>query len=230
MKLQTDTLKGKLAILALVGEVLLGLGCTWIILNHYYSLTSGATILSSAGVLLTLVMACAGLHFLIIGETALFKSIAGGVWIGLTLLEAVLATTIWMSTQHGKTQHDTRAAITVKQEQLRKERDKEVRKEIQADIAELRTASTKEVFKDDQVELKWLYETGVHSLPFPCGFVGMILLIVFGVIQAKEEDESRKDKPSPKSAAQTLPPSRVGFNPPQTVTARKDPKDQGRWI
>jgi hypothetical protein len=229
MKIQTDTLKGKLAILALVGEALLGIGCTWIILNHYYSLTSGATILSSAGVLLTLVMACAGLHFLIAGETAVFKSVAAFVWIALTLVEAVLATTIWMSTQHGKTQHDTRAAITQKQEQLRTTRDKEVRKEIQADIAELRASSTKEVFKESQVELKWLYETGVHSLPFPCGFAGMILLIVCGVIQSKEEDESKKEKPSPKSAPALQP--RVGFNPPQTVTARKDPKGSGHpWI
>jgi hypothetical protein len=134
-----------------------------------------------------------------------------------------------MSTQHGKTQHDTRAAITQKQEQLRTTRDKEVRKEIQADIAELRASSTKEVFKESQVELKWLYETGVHSLPFPCGFAGMILLIVCGVIQSKEEDESKKEKPSPKSAPALQP--RVGFNPPQTVTARKDPKGSGHpWI
>lgn len=229
MKLNTDTLKGKLAVLALVGEALLGIGCTWIILNHYYSITSGATILSSAGVLLTLVMACAGLHFLIAGETAVFKSVAAFVWIVLTLVEAVLATTIWMSTQHSKDVMQARAAITAKQEQLKKERDKEVRKEIQQDIVELRGSTAKSVFKDEQIELKWLYETGVHSLPFPCGFAGMILLIVCGVIQAKEEDETKSGKPSPKSAPQAVPP-RMGFNPPQTVTARKDPKDQGRWI
>ena len=229
MKLNTDTLKGKLAILALVGEALLGIGCTWIILNHYYSLTSGATILSSAGVLLTLVMACAGLHFLIAAETVVFKSVSAAVWIGLTLVEAILATTIWMSTQHNKDVTATRAAITAKQEQLRKERDKEVRREIQSDIAELRASTTKATFKDDQVELKWLYETGVHSLPFPCGFAGMILLIVCGVIQSKEEDGSKKEKPSPKSTPQAVLP-RMGFNPPQTVTARKDPKDQARWI
>lgn len=229
MKLKTDTLKGKLAVLALVGEVLLGLGCTWIILNHYYSLTSGATILSSAGVLLTLVMACAGLHFLIVGETAVFKSVSAVVWIALTLVEAILATTIWMGTQHGKTQHDTRAAITQKQEQLRATRDKEVRKEIQADIAELRTASTKEVFKESQIELKWLYETGVHSLPFPCGFAGMILLIVCGVVQANEEDESKSKTPA-KAPPQTLP--RMGFNPPQGAVAKKPevPKERGQWI
>ena len=168
------------------------------------------------------------LHFLIAAETVVFKSVSAAVWIGLTLVEAILATTIWMSTQHNKDVNQTRAAITVKQEQLRKERDKEVRKEIQSDIAELRASTTKATFKDEQVELKWLYETGVHSLPFPCGFAGMILLIVCGVIQSKEEDESKKEKPSPKSAPQAVPP-RMGFNPPQTVTARKDPKAQGRW-
>lgn len=230
MKIKTDTLKGKLAVFALVGEVLLGIGCTWIILNHYYSLTSGATVLSSAGVLLMLFFACVGLHLLITAETTMLKAVAATVWIALTLIEAVLATTIWMSTQHNKDVNMTRAAITAKQEQLKKERDKEVRKEIQADIAELRAETAKPTFKDDQVELKWLYETGVHSLPFPCGFIGMILLIIFGVIQSKEEDEGKGEKPSPKTTPQTLQ-RPVGFQP-QTVTAKKDssPKDQARWI
>lgn len=236
MKLKVDTLTAKLALLAFVGEVLLGIGCTWIILHHYYSLTTGATILSSAGVLLTLVMACAGLHFLISGSTVIFRGVACIVWIGLTLLEAALAVTIWMGTQHGKTTAQARAAITTKQDQLKKTRDKEVRQQIQADIAELRRESAAEVFGEDQEELRWLYQTGVHSLPFPCGFAGMVLLILAGVIQSKEEDEA-------KAAAQTArgvqysaaphdpPPSRkAGFQPLPVYAKDKevdDPKERG---
>lgn len=230
MKIQTDTLKGKIAVIALVGEVLLGIGCTWIILNHYYSLTSGATVLSSAGVLLTLVMACAGLHFLITSETALFKSVAGFVWIALTLIEAVLATTIWMATQHNKSLTATRTAITEKQSQMKGTRDKEVRAQIQKDIAELRAESAQPTFKPDQTELQWLYETGVHSLPFPCGFLGMILLVIAGVVQSKEEDGERQSKTARGGTQQPHRPA--GFIPAQPVTAKTDsaPKDQAHWI
>jgi len=236
MKIKTDTLKGKIAVLALIGEVLIGLGCTWIILSHYYSLTEGATIISSAGVLLTLVFACAGLHFLITGETQLFRVVSCCVWVGLTLVESALAITIWMGTQHGKDLASSRKEITAKQQQLRSTRDREERRQIQQDIAELRQTGADAFDEQKQPELHWLYHTGIHSLPFPCGFLGMFLIVVFGVIQSKEEDEAKGAKPKqtePQSTPQRSgnPPARpVGFQP-QTVTAKdKSPKDQAPWI
>jgi hypothetical protein len=149
----------------------------------------------------------------------------------LTLLEAGLAATVWLGMQHTQGGSEARAAITAKQEQLKTTKDREVRKQINQDIAELRRESNKPLFESDQTELKWLYETGIHSLPFPFGIAGMAVLLLAGITKEKAEEKPKQTEPQSTPQRSGNPPARpVGFQP-QTVTAKdKSPKDQAPWI
>lgn len=220
----------KMSFFAIVTEALIVAGCTLLIVNHYYESSRGITVVSAVGVLLVAVVAIGGLHFFIKGVTPTFKYIAFGCWLVLTLLEAVLAATVWIGMQHVKGGSEAKAAITAKQQQLRGTKDRDERRQINQDIADLRRDSNKPLFAEDQTELKWLYETGIHSLPFPFGIAGMAILLLAGITKEKAEEKPKNTESKPVQSSGNPPSRPVGFQP-QTVTAKDArPKDQGHWI
>jgi hypothetical protein len=231
METKEKTHAEKMSFFAVITEALIVAGCTLLIVNHYYESSRGITVVSAVGVLLVAVVAIAGLHFFLKGVTPTFKYIAFSCWLVLTLLEAGLAATVWIGMQHARGGSDAKVAITAKQEQLKTTKDRDVRKQIQVDIADLRRESNKPLFTEDQTELKWLYETGIHSLPFPFGIAGMAILLLAGITKEKAEEKPKGAELKPVQSSGSNPPSRpVGFQP-QTVTAKdRSPKDQGHWI
>lgn len=231
METKEKTHAEKMSFFAVITEALIVAGCTLLIVNHYYESSRGITVVSAVGVLLVATVAIAGLHFFLKGVTPTFKYIAFSCWLVLTLLEAGLAATVWLGMQHTQGGSEARAAITAKQEQLKTTKDREVRKQINQDIAELRRESNKPLFESDQTELKWLYETGIHSLPFPFGIAGMAVLLLAGITKEKAEEKPKQTEPQSAPQRSGNPPARpVGFQP-QTVTAKdKSPKDQAPWI
>lgn len=189
----------QLDVVAVAGEACILLGCTLLIFLHYFSSAEGLSVISTAGIVLGDFVACAALHFAIKRKTPLLKGASFTIWLGLTMLTAILAAAVWMYMQHAAADGDLAGQIAAKEEKLANTKDKATKAEIRADLKRLREEQDKPAF-DKKSSWPWIYHTGVKVLPFPCGIAGLAILLALGIWKSDAEDAHQKPETSQKPA------------------------------
>lgn len=208
----------QLDVVAVTGEVFIVVGCTLLIFFHYANSAQGLSVISCAGVFLMDFVAIAGLHFFLKRHTPLLKGASFAVWLALTTLTAVLAATVWMAGQKAQGGREASERSQSLRAELDEAKSRSRRKAIQEELTAMNKKESAPLFEKNST-WAWLYERGVHSLPFPCGIAGLAILLALGVWKSEAESTGREpvatQTPKPTERPTQAPLERDEF--PQTI-------------
>lgn len=96
------TFEKQTKLLAFTCEVILILGVTTLIFHHYFQQAEGLSVVSTAGVIFTDVVACFALHWLITRYTVIVRAFHFGIWFVLTVAMICCGASVWMATKAQK--------------------------------------------------------------------------------------------------------------------------------